>query len=359
MVVNSEDDIEYQGKIAAIDFNLGKFLNIQDYVKRLDLNVEVVGSGVSFDNMTIGMIGVIDSLEFFNNQYNEIHISAGLIDKKFEGSVDVSDELGNLNFNGIIDYSQNIPSYNFIAALNDAKLQKINLSNRDSSMSLSTKLNINLIGDQIDDMQGIVKIDSTEYTESGNTYVMDDFTLSITRDESRYSLIRLYSDFIDAAIEGDIYLRELPNQFYRIGNQYLDTLFSIKHIVDSTLNTQDFIFDIQLKNTNSITQLFLPELEIANESQLVGGFNSTINNFFLDAYSSEVIYDGTRIENLSFETYTHEEEFYASTVAEKVLLSDSIYMDNLITTFRARNDSIFFAINWENKNQHFDDYGDC
>jgi len=358
MVVNSEEDIEYQGKIAANDFNLGKLLNIQNYVNSLDLNAEVIGSGVTFDNMTLSMNGVIDSLEFYNNLYNEINIAAGLIDKKFEGSVNITDEHGNLDFNGIIDYSQNIPSYNFIASLDDAKLQKINLSNRDSSMSLSTNLNINLIGDQIDNMQGIIKIDSTEYTESGQTYVMNDFTLSITRDESRYALIRLYSDFIDADIEGNIYLRELPQQFYKIGNQYLDTLFSDRSIIDSTLNVQDFIFDIQLKNTDPITRLFLPELQIADETQLIGGFNSIIKNLFLDAYSSEIVYNKTVVKNLSLETYTHEDGFFVSTMAEKVLLTDSIYMDSLKMTFRARNDSVFYAIDWQNDNQRFEDYGD-
>jgi hypothetical protein len=358
LVVNSEDDIEYKGKIAANDFNLGQFLNIQNYVNKLDLNAEIIGSGVKFENMNISLNGIIDSLEFFNNIYNEIIISGDLVDQKFEGNVNVTDELGNLDFNGIIDYSQNIPRYNFIAALKDAQLQKINLANRDPSMSLSTNLNINLIGDQIDNMQGIIMIDSTKYSELGETYVMNDFTLSITRDESRYSLIRLYSDFIDASVEGNFYLRELPKQFYKIGNQYLDTLFSYSYSTDTTLNNQDFVFDIQLKNTNPITQLFLPELQVANETQLIGGFNSIISNFFLDVFSKEIIYNGKKIKNLSLETYTHEDEFYVSTHAEKVLLSDSVFMDSLVTTFRARNDSIIYSINWQNDNKDVRNYGD-
>lgn len=358
LVVNSEDDIEYQGKIAANDFNVGKFLGIGQYVNRLDLNADIIGSGLSFENMNISLNGIIDSLEFFNNIYNEIIIRGDLVDQKFEGNVNVTDELGNLDFNGIIDYSQNIPRYNFIAALKDAQLQKINLANRDPSMSLSTNLNINLIGDQIDNMQGIIMIDSTKYSELGETYVMNDFTLSITRDESRYSLIRLYSDFIDAAVEGNLYLLEIPKQFYKIGNQYLDTLFADSYSTDTTLNDQDFVFDIQLKNTNPITQLFLPELQVANETQLIGGFNSTISNFFLDVFSEEIIYNGKKIKNLSVETYTHEDEFYVSIHAKKVLLSDSVFMDSLITIFRARNDSIIYSINWQNDNKDVQNYGD-
>ena len=358
LVVNSENDIEYKGKIAASDFDAGKFLGVGQYVKKLDLNADIAGSGFSFENMNISLNGIIDSLEFYNNIYNQIIISGDLVDQKFEGNVNVTDELGNLDFNGIIDYSQYVPRYNFTAALKDARLQKINLANRDPSMSLSTSLNIDLIGDQIDNMQGIIKIDSTKYSELGETYVMNDFTLSITRDESRYSLIRLYSDFIDASVEGNFYMRELPEQLYRIGNQYLDTLFSDSYFNDTTLNVQDFIFDIQLKNTKPITELFLPDLQIANETQIIGGFNSIIDNFFLDVFSKEIIYNGKIIKNLSLETYTHEDGFYVSTHAKKVLLSDSIFMDSLITSVRARNDSVIYTINWQNDDKYVQNYGD-
>jgi hypothetical protein len=97
---------------------------------------------------------------------------------------------------------------------------------------------------------------------------------------------------------------------------------------------------------------------VANETQLIGGFNSIISNFFLDVFSKEIIYNGKKIKNLSLETYTHEDEFYVSTHAEKVLLSDSVFMDSLVTTFRARNDSIIYSINWQNDNKDVRNYGD-
>ncbi|MCD4729261.1 MAG: translocation/assembly module TamB, partial [Bacteroidales bacterium] len=72
----------------------------------------------------------------------------------------------------------------------------------------------------------------------------------------------------------------------------------------------------------------------------------------------EIIYNGKKTKNLSLETYTHEDEFYVSANADKVLLSDSVFMDSLITTFRARNDSVIYAINWQNDNKDVQNYGD-
>jgi len=274
--VNEYNDVEYLGNISANDFHSGKFFGIENNLQRLDLIADISGSGLSLDNMQISMEGLVDSLEFHDNIYNEIIISGNLNDQKFTGNIDVKDELGYVDFNGIVDFSQNIPQYNFTAGIKDAKLQKINLVHRDTSMTLSTYLNINLIGDQLDNMQGIIKIDSTRYYERGEFYSMNDFTLSVTRDASNFSLIRLFSDFVDATFEGQFHFMDLPSEVNKIGNLYLNSLFPDSTYVDSTLNRQDFIFDIELKNTSSLAELFVPDLIIEDGSWLTGGYNSRI-----------------------------------------------------------------------------------
>jgi hypothetical protein len=63
-----------------------------------------------------------------------------------------------------------IPLFDFNAEVKNAKLYRLNLSDRDSSMNLSSKLNFNFQGRTIDQMQGIIKIDSTRYYEKGENY---------------------------------------------------------------------------------------------------------------------------------------------------------------------------------------------
>ena len=355
--VNDLNNTEYAGKIAANDFNFGRFLNVENFVKKLALSAEVEGTGLAFKNMDIQMDGIIDSLEFMDNVYNEIVIAGNLKDQKFIGDVDVNDDYGQIDFNGIIDYSTNIPSFNFIAKVEDAKLQKINLSSRDSSMNLSTILDINIIGDNFDKMQGIINIDSTVYTENGNTYTMNDFYLSITRDAYDFSFIRLFSDIVDASVEGKFSPMEIPYHFNNFVNQYLDTLIMDVSIVDSMLNVQDFVFDIELKNTEPVTQLFLPDLIISDGAVLSGGFSSRVNNLFFDGYAEEIEYNGIMLKNFFTGIEINNGQINLSNSIEKLNVSDSIYFDNLNTEFIAKSDSVHFDIDWNNESMDTENFG--
>jgi len=355
--VNDLNTTEYKGKITANNFNIGKFLDVEDIVKKLDLSADISGAGLSFNNMDIQMDGIVDSLEFFDNVYNEIVIAGDLKDQKFTGDVDIMDDYGQVDFNGIIDYSANIPSYNFIAKVEDAKLQKINLSNRDSSMNISTILDINIIGDKLDNIQGIINIDSTVYSEKGNEYTMNDFYLSITRDAYDYSFIRLFSDIVDASVEGKFTPLEIPYHFNNFVNQYLDTLVMDISIVDSLLNVQDFVFDIELKNTAPLTELFLPDLLLSDGAVFSGGYSSRVNNMFLDGHAEEVEYEGLKFKNIFTGIGVNNGEINLSNSIEKLNVTDSIYFDNLKAKFVAINDSVHFNFDWKNIDKNSGNHG--
>jgi len=356
--VNDKNDVEYKGKIATNGFNAGRFFSVEKYLKNVDMVADITGSGLTPENMKVKMEGIVQSLNFFNYDYNEIIIAGNLNNQKFTGNVDIIDDNINLDFNGSIDYSTNIHSYNFIAGIKDAKLQKINMAQRDTSMKISTTVNINLIGDQLDNMQGIIKIDSTVYTECGDKYRVNDFTLSITRDYSEYTLIRLFSDIADASIEGKYLLRDLPDNITGLFNRYLDTLFTDTNVVDTLLASQDFVFDLELKNTTPVTKLFVPELNVSQGTKIIGGYNSQINNLFLEGESPVIEYQGKKLENVFMDFYIEDNQLLLSTGSEKLFLSDTINIDSLNILCKAKNDSIHYSISWQNFEHKQDNYAD-
>ncbi len=232
------------------------------------------------------------------------------------------------------------------------------MAQRDTSMKISTTVNINLIGDQLDNMQGIIKIDSTVYTECGDKYRVNDFTLSITRDYSEYTLIRLFSDIADASIEGKYLLRDLPDNITGLFNRYLDTLFTDTNVVDTLLASQDFVFDLELKNTTPVTKLFVPELNVSQGTKIIGGYNSQINNLFLEGESPVIEYQGKKLENVFMDFYIEDNQLLLSTGSEKLFLSDTINIDSLNILCKAKNDSIHYSISWQNFEHKQDNYAD-
>jgi hypothetical protein len=234
----------------------------------------------------------------------------------------------------------------------------MNLISKDSSMYLSTQLDIDLSGNQFDNLQGIIKLDSTRYSENGKLYAMNDFTLSVTRDGTEYALLRLFSDIADVSLEGKFLFRQMPNHFNSFLNQYLDTLFTDLPDPYNLANAQDFIFDVEFRNATPVTELFLPQLKIAKGTRITGGFNSKINNLFLDASSDEISYSGIRFAKIKAELIGKDNDLLLTTFTEQIFITESLSVDSLHSSVTAGGDSLLYVIKWNNQNWETSNYGD-
>jgi hypothetical protein len=344
--MDASSTIAYSGSLSATQFNAGKLFHLEQDIQRVDLSATVIGSGVTFDEMEISMEGTIGLFEFRKNAYRDIIINGDLVNKKFSGMLDIQDELIKLSFNGIIDYSQNIPVYNFRAEVRDAWVDRINLISRDSSSVLSTNISINLMGDQVDNMQGIIILDSTHYSEKGHDFFLQDISLSVTRDLTGFNFIRFYSDFLDLTVEGRFRLDELPEEVTWLLGQHLDSLFTIRQIEYSSLSSQDFTFSIDLKNTQILSDLFIPQLTIAERSNISGGFNSRLKNFYFNGQSSEISYGGITLINWYTGFALSDEFIQFTTGSEEIFFSDTLRADSPKLILTADNNTISYQFSW-------------
>lgn len=347
--VNENNNIAYDGQLDANNFHAGKFFNVEENIQRLDLSARIIGSGTNFDNLKVNMDGMIDSLEFFDNVYNEIDITGGVENKKFSGDMKVRDDNLSLDFSGSLDYGQSIPSYDFTAILKDAFLSRINLIDRDPTSNLSTKMKINFMGDNIDNIQGIILIDSTYYSEDGKEYNMENFALSITRDSTKYAFLRLYSDIMDASMEGQYSLYSLPASIKSLMNIYVDTLIADSSVSNYVSLNQDFIFSLNLKEADPLTELFAPDLQVSQGMRLTGGYNERIGNLFFDGQCPELIYNGIQFNNLYADSYIKDDNMNLITGAQEVYYSDTLKSDDMLVHLESRNDTIVFNCSWDDK----------
>ena len=347
--VNSSNTIAYTGKIKTLNLDAGRLLNVKDNLGLLTFSAIVDGSGFSKDNASLNINGLIDSINVYGNLYRQITLAGILAEKKFTGDLQVNDDKAKIDFNGSIDFNNSVPAYNFTAEIDSAYLQQLNLVQRTPSMCLSTNMNINFRGDDIDNIQGIIKLNNTKYSEKGNNYFMKDFTLSITRDSTEYAFISLYSDIVDAMVEGKFKLAEVPARVENLFNTYLDTLFVETISPDSLFFVQDFIFEITLKKTRAISELFVPQLLVDPNTVFNGGFNTRINNLFVDGHSPKIIFEGNEIRNWDFDFYFHENEIRLNTGCERLVFSDTLGISDVNFNAAARNDSILYSMGWDNK----------
>lgn len=355
--VDTNEEISYLGRIETDNFNAGVLFNAENTIGTFDLVADIVGSGLTFETADIRMDGVIDSLDLLNNIYNTVHIYGQLAEQKFVGKMIVKDDKINLDFDGSIDYGGIIPAYNFTASVENAHLYDINLYPRDSSAILSTILKFNFMGDEPDQMQGVIKLDSTKFYESGEYYSLESLFLTVTRNSSDYAVISLFSDIIDASIEGEMTIRNLPQSINRFGHRYLPAFFPLIDTIDYSVSTQNFVFDLDLKNTEPLSRMFIPELKLSNNTKLKGIFDNLTNTLSIAGNADKIEYNGQIINNWQFKTNTLKNKLLVNTSCDEFFLSDTISVVRPKIICSAKNDSIGLSFMWGDTLVNSNSYG--
>ena len=351
-----EADVSYDGKIAAEKFDIGKLLDLEDYLGKFSVTALINGKGLNEDNVVINMNGIVDSMEFMDNTFNKIEIKGEVSEKQFNGNANIEDELIHLLFDGKVDFNTSIPTFDFRADIQKAKLYDLNIGNRYNDMELSTKLSCNFMGYNLDDLEGKINIDSTKYFENHKSYSLDKFALITLRDTGIYKSIMITSDIFDASIKGNFLFNELIAAFSNTIDQYLAAEYIGFDKNDINIKSQTIDYEIQLKDTDGLTDLFIPDLKVSTNTNITGSYKSSLYNFQLRLKCPWINYQGLKLNGLDFTSNTSPNNFSFDIVSENLSFKErsktdtlSLGLDSLSISSQMRNDSVLFAIQWDDK----------
>ncbi len=353
--------LEYKGHLDAKQFNVGSFLNIPNLFGKLNLDAEILGSGVTAQTAKVKMTGGINRFEFKGNVYDSIAIKGEIANNQFNGYLGVKDDKIDLNFLGVVDYAADIPVFDFTANIRDAKLYQLKLLDVDSIGLLSTNLNFNFIGKKIDDIVGTIKVENTTYQRKEEHYNMKKLSLITYNDTLGQRKIDLFSDFIDASLYGKFRFEDLAIVFKNFINNYLPSITKVKpkeEILYSNKGDQKFDFNINLKNTELLSRLLMPELRISKNTSFNGSYNSISSNIKLHANADSIIFNKQVFEKFYLEGTTDEKRLYLFSGCKRLHFNKSMGIDNFKINSLVQSDSIFYSIYWKDTLKHTKNAGD-
>ncbi len=341
--------INYNGHLVANKFNLGYYLNTPNIIGKLNLNAEISGSGIDAKNAKITMKGNINKLEFKENVYDSIEIKGDLANNQFNGFFNVKDKNIDLRFLGKIDYTDVTPVFDFNAEIENANLYKLRLINSDSLGLFSTKMNINFIGKNFDDIIGSINLKNTKYFNGNKTYKLNEFKLFTFNDSINRRNIELYSDYVIGNMLGYFKFADLPITFNLFLKNYLPSLDAVKTIRPTQLlkSEQNFDFNIDLLNTEEITGLFIPDLKISKNAKIYGSYNSKNIDFQLYAKADFLNYNNRIFNNWSFEGTSNGAKYMSvNTICNRLQFADNVGIDNFKISALMQSDEINYSVFW-------------
>lgn len=351
------DDLAYSGKLSTTAFNVGKLLQDEELLGVMNITAEVKGRGHTAADHNLSFDLTASSFDFMGNNYNLMQASGTLNNQEFEGTLQLSDELVDLDFKGLFDLNMEPPVFDFTAEITNAHITRMNIIERDTSAVLSTTLELDFTGNQPDNLQGDILVTNTTFSEKGEMFTIGSIELNAVTDDFNNKTFRLRSDIADADISGVFSYSQLITSIQHLlgRNKAKEGLQKQPGEVNAV---QKFTANFELKNTQPLSQLFMPTLNLHDGAVIESRFNSAENSLTLNGQAPAVTIAGIEIKELFFGFDASHHILTMKTGAGKVILSErqpgdptAIAVEHLLLNASLDGDTVQYRIAWDDKKE--------
>jgi hypothetical protein len=336
--------VEYSGTLQSNNFNVSKLFPSVGVVGPVSLSAKIKGKGFEVNTMNTTLDGNIQSITYNNYKYENVKVDGLFKDKIFKGDLISKDPNADFDFDGTIDFNKKVPKMDFISTINNFDLEKTHLSTPQLNGKVSSQILINLNGDGIDNLSGLVNFDNTIYTNSEKEYKLSSFNLELDQ-ATAIKNIKLNSNIANLQLEGRYKLSTLPNAFKQYFNAYFPTFFktTTRHIYNDRADIK-----VKVKNFTIVKELFLKNLMISPNTIVDGSFDAGINYLYLKTTSDLVNYSGVKFKqnNLIINSLPHGINVLYN--SKKINITDSFAFQNPSVNITSNDRTSKFDIGWNN-----------
>jgi len=287
----------YSGKLDITNFNLGELLNDNKQFGNLSLTSEVNGKGFDLKTLKATTNTNIQNFTYNGYNYKNIQINGNFDRKYFNGKLLIDDENIGLSLIGKVDLNKKIPSFLFETKIKSANFKKLKLYNKD--IIVSTQINGDFSVKNIDQNSGDLIIENTIIEYNNVDYTYDKIGIKSSNAGTTNRKLIFQSDFLNANIHGEYNFLNLHkcfnNMLCKIIPAYL-TPFAEKEITH-----QNFDFYLKLNNTQKISPLFFPEIDI-DQMELKGNFRNKRNKMEILGFIETIRYKNYYLSDVTLKT---------------------------------------------------------
>ena len=279
--IHDTNHTKYKGSIQLENFNVGAIANVTA-LGGITSNVTINGTGFTQNTVNTEIEGMINSFTIQGYDYKNIQVAGNLKNPLFNGDLVIDDPNLKMNFKGLVDVSENFNQYDFIADVEFAELNKLNLFKRDSVSVFAGRIIADMDGTTLDNARGFLEFQQTFYQNEVDDYYFDDFKVTSSFKKEIRTIEINSPDIIDGKISGKFILKDIPNLFQNgIASIYAN-------YIPQEVTTNQYI-DYEFTVDNKIVEIFVPFLEFGQNTKVKGSVSSDESKFVLNFKSPELL----------------------------------------------------------------------
>lgn len=328
----------YEANMAVNEFNVGYILMKPDSVMgKLTMTAAMQMTGLKPGSMNGDLKALVNRFDFQGYRYEDLQVKGNIRNDIVSIEAGMADK--NLDFilNGTYNFHEEVPRYNLTFDLRNADFQALNLSLR--PLRARGALHVNMATSDFKILNGNVGIRKAAIFNGDDLYAVDSLLFASIDQEGR-SNINIDSDLLTAQFEGSINIFGLPG----VLREYFNTYYSLHDSLErKDSGNQHFTFDIQLKNTELLTGILIPELTSFVPGDITGEFDSKREQLDLRVEIDEIQYSNIYAKSFLFSSNSDSASLNYSFIFDEILV-DSMRVDGLEFNGTVANDSIMAGL---------------
>jgi len=285
----------FNGKVHTSDFNLGK-LTGNTNLNRLSFDLFVDLKKQKDRKMGGKVNGEISQFDYKDYSYKSITLNAQYNGLKIEGNAVVDDENVFLDIEGLVDLSGKQPELDFVAKLRNFRADKLNLSQKYNNSFLSLNINANFKGENIDEADGFISIDSLRFYRNDESLIVNKLMVQ-TSDSASEKKIEITSDIINGEITGVYSFSTLTASLKKTFANYLPALIPARDIDTKKIKENNIKFDFTISNTEKLSSILSLPFTAYSEVKIEGFYNNLKDKFQLEVFYPSAKIAGTTIKS--------------------------------------------------------------
>jgi len=341
----------YSGMLQTKNFNLGDFWDLPG-LGLVTASVAINGEGLSRKNADATLSGVIQSLTYRKYTYQNTKVNGELKKGFFSGIVKVVDPHVLLDFNGKISLASQNSVFQFESHITKANLTALHI-NQDTSVYaiLSGHIKVNATGNNLDNLQGSLTIDSTSYAVRKKVYHLNHLVLTSTMGAGGYQKINIISDYANGSLSGHFHLANTPESFHVLMSSYLPAIYSNERSLRG--EKHDYSLTLHFNEDTGLTNLFLPGFKIAQGTQIDGHYDESSGSLSLTGNSKEIDIAAKKIRNWKIDVNGDGASMILKSRCDTFFLGDSLYIADFKFRTNIHKDSAHYTVSWNNDSANF------
>ena len=337
-----------KGLLNGNSINLGQITGNSESFGKMSITSNIDGSASSIKNFSVNLTGTIDSIDIENYTYRNIALNGLFTDKTWNGSINIDDENLKMDIQGLFDFEEELPEFNLTWNLEKVNFFNINLDKKDTTATANFLVISNFKGNSIDNLNGEIKAQNTNFVKYGQLLEIKNFALN-TFIEDNNPVLSLKSDFVDADITGIYNLGDLQNLF----KYSVSKLIPLKYHSDinaKDLKQNNFLFNVNLKNTDEINSFFHTGIQISENSHIEGIVNSD-SLITISGRAKKVIVYNNGFNDFNLNAVLKDSIFDLYITNSSLDFLQQSPLDNFNMKLSALQNNFIFKTEWGEKNK--------